>query len=188
MPSQKTLLRIATGITTLDEARYFAAMGMDWLGFDADRMPMQEISAIADWVVGPQCFVEIDAIDPDLLFEISQKDRFTGICVAADIEVPEWYSGLVIRRMTASMGTTTYRRDIVLLPVPGDGLSEHFRNTLEEERATHKCWVEISANEKIVLSTLADLPVDGIAMRCVPGAETFEHYDAMLDAIAGLTG
>jgi len=49
-------IRVKAGaITHLTDARYFAAMGVYWLGIDIDSLahPVQEYQEIKDWVEGP---------------------------------------------------------------------------------------------------------------------------------------
>lgn len=54
---------IASGIANLTDARYFAAMGVQWMTFDLrdDPRPSPELMhAIMDWVEGPDWLIEID--------------------------------------------------------------------------------------------------------------------------------
>lgn len=49
----------ASQITNLTDARYFAARGVEWLGFSLDAgtesaIPIQQLSAIKEWVEGPK--------------------------------------------------------------------------------------------------------------------------------------
>jgi len=45
----------ASKVTHLTDARYFAAMGVHWLGIDLDSLthPVQEFKEITEWVEGP---------------------------------------------------------------------------------------------------------------------------------------
>ena len=49
----------ANSVTNLSDARYFAAMGVEWMGFDMDKdsdsfVEPEAIKEIADWVDGPK--------------------------------------------------------------------------------------------------------------------------------------
>ncbi|MBT8234278.1 MAG: hypothetical protein HKO66_09370 [Saprospiraceae bacterium] len=59
---------IAQNITNLTDARYFAAWGVDYLGFnmmpDSEyTLPLDKIKEIKEWVEGPKCLIETNALD-----------------------------------------------------------------------------------------------------------------------------
>ena len=61
---------IAQNITNLTDARYFAAWGVDYISFntipDSDfNLPLDKIKEIKDWVEGPSCLIETNALDFD---------------------------------------------------------------------------------------------------------------------------
>lgn len=63
---------IAQNITNLTDARYFAAWGVDYLSFNS--IPDSEfyisddkIAEIKDWVEGPKCLIEANALELDEL-------------------------------------------------------------------------------------------------------------------------
>lgn len=45
---------IATQVTNLTDARYFAARGIDYLLFDLDKIALEQILEIKEWVEGPE--------------------------------------------------------------------------------------------------------------------------------------
>lgn len=60
----------ASQITNLTDARYFAARGVEWLGFNLDTgtenaTSPQQVSAIKEWVEGPKIVVEFGIQTPD---------------------------------------------------------------------------------------------------------------------------
>ncbi len=73
MQKKKLLLKqkvLAQNITNLTDARYFAAWGVDYLSFnsipDSDYyMAPDKIKEIKEWVEGPQCLVEANALEFD---------------------------------------------------------------------------------------------------------------------------
>ena len=55
----------AGSITNLTDARYFAAWGVEWLGFDLDQgseryLPAHQVQAIAEWIDGSQIVGEFN--------------------------------------------------------------------------------------------------------------------------------
>lgn len=59
---------IAQNITNLTDARYFAAWGVDYISFniinDSEfKISKEKIKEIKDWVEGPKCLIETNALD-----------------------------------------------------------------------------------------------------------------------------
>lgn len=63
---------IASSISNLTDARYFAAWGVDALSFDFDKVDRDEYFAILDWVEGVKIYVETREEFSDL--EIHEAD------------------------------------------------------------------------------------------------------------------
>ena len=54
----------ASKINNLSDARYFAALYVDFLGFQLDgSLSMDQIKEMTDWIEGPQPILEIDGLD-----------------------------------------------------------------------------------------------------------------------------
>jgi phosphoribosylanthranilate isomerase len=65
----------AGSVSSLSDARYFAGMGVDWLGFDIDSHSAHYVSpelykSMAGWVTGPKRVIEITNVDASGLSEI----------------------------------------------------------------------------------------------------------------------
>lgn len=65
---------VAYGVRNLTDARYFSAMGVQWMGFPLGMesgIPLEQIAGIIDWVEGPKYFVEVSRAQhmdiPDIL-------------------------------------------------------------------------------------------------------------------------
>ena len=90
---------LASAIGNLTDARYFAAMGVDWMsynlnpGTDGYLSPTQ-VAAIKEWVEGPQMMgmfdlhsaEEIDLLTKDLGFEALQLGMFCTLDTVLQIE------------------------------------------------------------------------------------------------------
>jgi hypothetical protein len=178
MSIDKTLQIIVTGITTLDEARYFAAMGADWIGFNAHQLSAAEIKEIADWVVGPKMFIEMDVIQEDLLFEISNKNQLNGICLPYDQDVPAWYTGSSIRRIyfpSKKELLSESNFDVLLLQLEKILNEERDLDALRHICMNHTCWIEADSTDMSITKLCEKLPVNGIVIRC--NEESKNHSD-----------
>jgi hypothetical protein len=187
----KEMQIIASGITTLDDARYFAAMGADWIGLDFTKLSVDEIKTIAEWIVGPKIFVEITDAREELLFEITQKMRLHGICIPLETNPPSWYEGKVIRRtdFSLSMKKDMHPGQTIMLcmnSIPGDDQATDTLHSIASERS---CWVDIGNNPSpaILIPWLNKLSVQGIVIRVdaknAAGEPDYADYDLIFDAI-----
>ncbi|MEE9372737.1 MAG: hypothetical protein V3V00_06750 [Saprospiraceae bacterium] len=61
---------IATDITTLTDARYFAAWGVDYILYDLNHIGVNEIMAIVEWVEGVKTLVKMDKDNIHLIDEV----------------------------------------------------------------------------------------------------------------------
>jgi len=61
---------IASNITNLTDARYFAARGVDYLLFDLSEIGINEVMAIAEWVEGLQILVSLSEENAHLVDEV----------------------------------------------------------------------------------------------------------------------
>lgn len=73
----KTLVK-ASQITNLTDARYFAALEVEWLGFHLDKgnetyIEPQTVVAIKEWVEGPKIVGEFGMQDVDFIKEAVEK-------------------------------------------------------------------------------------------------------------------
>jgi len=106
---------LAGSITNLTDARYFAAMGVEWMGFnlnpgDDTFMPPVQVQAIKEWVEGPailgefnlQSAEEIQRLSGDLDLDAIQIGMFTELdtLLAVETELP------VIKEMVLDGSTT----------------------------------------------------------------------------------
>ena len=93
---------IASHVTNLTDARYFAARGVDYLLFDLDDTSIEQILEIKEWVEGPEILIlfsydsihlkdeALIKIDPK---GISGKDAITGtelVHLAAHVTIFDW--------------------------------------------------------------------------------------------------
>ena len=70
---------IATDITNLTDARYFAARGVDFLMFSFDQLSIQDIVEIVEWVEGPKVLILFKEDSLRLLDEAVLKIKPHGV-------------------------------------------------------------------------------------------------------------
>jgi hypothetical protein len=160
---------VVSGVTSLDEARYFAAMGVDWIGFHAEQHTPESLRMISDWIAGPQRYVELNTMDPEALFELVAKVDPDGICIPLDANVPDWFQKKVIRR------TTT--------PDPAATDTMYIKLTEDITDLTHlasgsSMWVSVPGNEHMMIRRLLRLPVAGLVLCPLTDADGFPDFDA----------
>jgi len=75
----KQTLQIKAGnISNLTDARYFAAMGVQWLGFnfrkdEPNALQLEDAKTIQNWISGPTIVAEFNTIEVDYIFEICHQ-------------------------------------------------------------------------------------------------------------------
>lgn len=81
----ETKLKIKAGnISHLTDARYFAAYGIEWMGFnfksyDPNKIDIETAKTIIDWIEGPQIIAEFDGLDMDYIFQICHQLQINNI-------------------------------------------------------------------------------------------------------------
>ena len=180
---------IASGLNTLDQARYFAAMGVDWLGFDLQKITVEDLKAINEWVVGPKLFVEIENMTEDMLFELTQKIPVDGIHVSADMALPGWYAGRQILAVHDAKGlvTASHVPQSTLYISHSDLYS--LSKALQPLTNEHSIWVEYELNN-IELAHRDAQKWYGIAVKCRirPDDDSpFDPYDNFFETIRELS-
>ncbi len=91
---------IASHVSNLTDARYFAARGVDYLLYDLDEISLSKIAEIQEWVSGPEALLlfsnnSIDQLDEAMIklspFGISTKDDISAVShLNGHTEIFEW--------------------------------------------------------------------------------------------------
>ena len=66
---------IANRVTNLTDARYFAAMGVDWIGFDMgtdSQLSIEHVIAFSDWVEGPQFYLDVRGRSEEQIADVNE--------------------------------------------------------------------------------------------------------------------
>ena len=161
---------IVHGVTSLEEARYFAAMGADWIGFQADGLPLERIRSISSWVVGPRTFIEFESAGEDDLFQADQQLQPDGMMLPAG-EFPPWYQGVRIHRGATPEGH-----------LPDTDISYGPSGTVSDAADFKHLWLSIdTAHFQEALQALPAAPL-GIVITCTGTGDAidFDVYDNII--------
>ncbi len=165
-------------IEHLTDARYFAAAGVDYMGFQLDapgtnnEEEIRKIAAIKEWVSGPQIFVSAAKATEDILenafakgieiIEVSEKTALFGL------DGFEWF--LQTNKFDGQL--PKYHQQI--LP---------YQNWLDAGKP--KCWIKdfpLDDASKLAEDNILGLQIDGSAQEKT-GLKSFELYDKLFESI-----
>jgi len=85
-------LKIKAGnISHLTDARYFAAYGVQWLGFNFNKenpnaLQLEDAKTIKNWIAGPTIVAEFDNLEADYIFKICHQLETNWIQIAGKDE------------------------------------------------------------------------------------------------------
>lgn len=188
---QQHIQIIIAGISTLDEARYFSAMGADWLGFDASVLSADELKTIAEWVVGPKFFVEVVEGQEELLFEISNKLQLHGVCIPIAASIP-FHEGLIIRVVELPLqenGLMHLHEASLLIKVSSTEEVTHALDVLGDVCSKNTCWIEYDIHQDDAFQLFNQLACDGIVIRAGVSkdqTDDFSLYDTFFEKLEQL--
>ncbi len=102
---------IASNISNLTDARYYAAWLVDWLGFDLRRasqnkMALEEVKAMKEWVEGPEIVGELELLDFEegkgiidyLELKAIQVGMFTPVAYLQSLSIPTTIKEVIIEK------------------------------------------------------------------------------------------
>ncbi|MDX1479607.1 MAG: hypothetical protein R3301_17970 [Saprospiraceae bacterium] len=166
---QHQRLVIATGITNLTDARYFSAMGVDWMGFDLTREPRisrERMQAIMDWVEGPRWLVELDGTALEGL-----PEGIAGVVVPAGQALRDWHGQTIVSVSTGLPADA----DVALVDVTRDA-----RLPAWVADAEMPVWIRAPWDEALLSKILPMAPQAGIVLSgSTEEAVGIRDYDAM---------
>ena len=121
-------------IQHLTDARYFAAMGVDWMSMELteDQMSFDRWHALKDWVAGVKLVAEFDFKNEDLLAKVIIDampegvvlDETSTLFISEDIQV--------FREIQDSSKVTDQRNDYFISPIDGMLRLNNFPIDIEE--------------------------------------------------------
>jgi len=199
----------ASQVTNLTDARYFAARGVEWLGFNLDSgtenfIHPQNIKAIKEWLEGPkivgefgmQDISEITAAITFLNLDVIQVGMFadTSSSTLRDITV---IKEIVIETdsdyydLRSTLETASANVDIFLLNYSKNNLSWNSilpkKNSLKDLCGRFKIILSIDFKLTELSDILESVPIYGLSLKGGEeeqvGFKSFDELDEILDAL-----
>lgn len=161
----------ASHITNLTDARYFAAWGVNWLGYNFDKgsehyIPPQNMKAIKEWVEGVQSvgefsfandveeinsaikLLELDAVQIGMLTELSVLEKIENAEIIKEVVISE---ELPLQSVKEHLKIYTTNVSYFLLSLEKSGLTW---NNIKDSKDNNAMILleEICSHHKIILS------------------------------------
>jgi phosphoribosylanthranilate isomerase len=166
----------AGSVSSLSDARYFAGMGVDWLGFDVDPDSPHYVSpelyqSMAGWVTGPKRVVELPAlnkVDLKKILEIYSPDA---------LEVDAWQLQPVKSNTTLPVFVRVYLDKAQVSPeslIIADLIIVSTDQPLQKKEIitalskVAEVFLSIESNDQDAKSLLTILPLAGICLKGSP--------------------
>ena len=186
----------ADSIANLTDARYFAAMLVDFLGFQLDlshddRLSPEEFHGIKAWVEGPKIVAQVGKTPPSLLQEVYASDDFD--LVSCDINLAAYPDAETIYTyIPASLQSLAhqefskehiYQLDLSLI----EEQQIYKGHLLSELCAQHKLFISAPSHEGHMRKLITDIRPYGISVQ--GGAEekvgfkSYEELDVFFDQL-----
>jgi len=186
----------ASSITNLTDARYFAAMLVDYLEFQLDlshdeRISPEEFHGIKAWVEGPKIVAQVGKTPAGLLQKVYVAEDYD--IISCDVENPDYPTGETIYNYTPPSlqelahqtfdKTRTYQLDLSLIAEPDLYTSK----LLSELCAQNTLFISAPSHEGYLRQLIEDIHPFGITVK--GGAEekvgfkSYEELDVFFDTL-----
>ncbi len=176
---------IAIGIANLTDARYFAAMGVDWIGFSmgANRpLSVEHIIAFADWVEGPRFFLDVRGKPDVRIAEILGDFEAAGLLIDHGTTLPH-YGGKVIRALE-QVSTNHDTTDILIYSF------DQWQASIAGANNSHNAeevWVNVQDTAEYLdltgaSDTISGIIISGGAEQKI-GVKSYDELDELIERI-----
>ena len=186
--------KVIANINSLTEARYFAAMGADWLSFYLDPVfpasfELEEAKKIIEWVSGPKIMGAFNGMPIPEIQEIARELNLDGLAMGPTYEPHE------ITDSDKDLFWHLMREDPRAVETGlmdfGDTQWEHIpENTLsllKEIASNTKLYLQINVKPEQVLSMIETIGLEGIILggddEEKVGMQSFEEADQFMDLL-----
>jgi len=177
---------IASSISNLTDARYFAAWGVEAIGFDLQEVSVMQVNALKDWVSGPkiigqfssfQEFESIKDVADNLMLDVIQLDALAP---------KEWsFSKPVYREVILENGMTgDFENSIIKSENPNFSIDDHL-DVLKEFCVQSNCYLDLNLNVGDLRKILDTVHPAGIVLRGGAeekvGLKSFDELDEIME-------
>jgi phosphoribosylanthranilate isomerase len=189
----------AADITNLTDARYFAAMGADYLGFHCDEghpsfIAKAKIREIMDWVEGPQGILFFSGWqDINIMESLLNITGCTGLHVGLAYTLHHVQSPILFRDALPDMVSNfdsakdlniVIRMGTEFLSDNPDEVSQLYKLCRE-----YSCFLDFGQLPENLLPLLEEIQPSGIVLRGgaeeKTGVKSFDYLDALFDTLQG---
>jgi phosphoribosylanthranilate isomerase len=184
-------------VTNLTDARYFAAMGVDYLGFCCNEdhpsyIRPERIREIMDWVEGPQAVLEF--LLPASISEIQGKlDKIPCNAVHLGLEsgLKRMHDSMIFQDIILGADTDVeWSKDVFYVLKAENAYSDftdmetsHFSMFTEN----YQCFIDFSYLREDLLNIIHEYKVYGIVLKGGPeditGVKSFDFYEPVFELI-----
>ncbi|MEE9440185.1 MAG: hypothetical protein V3V14_14360 [Saprospiraceae bacterium] len=188
---------IATNITNLTDARYFASWGVHYLAYDIDPnsenfTSQAQIKEISDWVEGPTSIITINGLSvPATIDDIVQNLNIYHAIIGPFIEksdLPNGIKTIFKSCIVDELNSLSDIRDqhlIIVLSSPIKKLTSDQIKSIADISIRNSVYLDGIFTDKD-LSIIQDMKVEGIVVKGGDeekvGIKTFDELDDLLNA------
>ena len=184
-------------VNNLTDARYFAAMGADYLGFccnlETERYcSPTRIKEITDWVEGPQFVLELDGwqsseeIDTLLDFNLGQALHFGAFATYEDQFSLPVFKDIIFENMEQT-NISNIDFPVVRSEKNYDSFTENEIDRLKQWISGKNVFLDIPVDGEMLRKMIETLPVYGLILRGgeeeKTGLKSFENLDVIFDIL-----
>ena len=199
----KTLIKAAS-INNLSDARYFAAMGANWLGFcldvnNASYIEPETVKEITQWVQGPEIVGEFGSQEEELIIDTANRLNLNYIQIPIEL-----YKAGLQKKWPAFVKIDLNNEDSLanhfnLFLEDGDfsllyihfsswaGFSNEFKKALYNFCLNHATIFELNFKPAELETILHELPIKGLNLHggdeTQPGMKTFDNLSEIFDTL-----
>ncbi len=183
---------IATNVSNLTDARYFAAWGVDMMCYNIDpdtegSLSTAQFKEITEWVEGPMTGIKMDGLSiPVTLLEEGMDVK--NVIISPFIDKKDLPKSIesIYRICTIEEGWQDDNKLILTIPKSIDQLSEEESNKIKEISEGREVFLDGIFRAKD-LNTISELGVTGIILKGGDeekvGYKSFEELDEVLEAL-----
>jgi phosphoribosylanthranilate isomerase len=166
----------AGSVSSLSDARYFAGMGVDWLGFDVNPNSPHYVSpelyqSMAGWVTGPKRVIEVSGVSTESIKSLI--DTYTPDFIEIDASQIAILKGLTEVPLMARLDLDTEQLNIQALAdvkfailTVQDALKK--KEIIQSISQVTEVLLCVAANESQINNLLTLLPIAGICLKGSP--------------------
>ena len=178
---KSTVEIIVSGINNLTDARYFSAMGVQWMSFDLRKEPRPSIElmqAIMDWVEGPSWLIELPEVDSNYAL-----DGVKGM-IAPKVVPHSTFEIDVLRAKSLAANETARQLLLDLSDLNEDEVANQLRAIARDSTL----WVEAHWTPTLIQTAMQNASINGVVVQAGTelevGLKNYEALDQLFEAMS----